>query len=79
VQPHVVNYDEVAHIRPLQTRTGGPTRREVPFVEYEGGELALFLEDGQAYVYWRGEHPPSWLEVSALVLAKEEEARALLS
>lgn len=81
MNPQAVNYwyDEVAHIRPLQTRTGGPTRREAPFVEYEGGEVAIFLEGGDAYVYWRGERWPSWSEVSALVLAKEEEALALLS
>lgn len=78
MQPDNVNYSEVAHIRPLQTRTGKATRRETPFVEYEGGELALFLEDRDAYVYWRGKRPPSWLEVSALILAKEERAQAPL-
>lgn len=79
MQTEAVNYHEVAHIRPMQTRTGGPVRRESPFVEYGDGELAAFVEDGQVYVYWRGARPPTWLDVSTLVLAKEEGAQAPLS
>lgn len=79
MNPQTVDYDEVAHIRPKQARVRHGKNQLAPFVDYAGGELAVFSDTQHVHVYWRGSRPPSWDDVCALLVAKEEGAQAPLS